>query len=1246
MNYNRASYDGSAAPQFACAGLSCKRLPPGFSDSPGPFPMYLRLFWLALCTLSWSAFAGAAVQPLAPQTLSSQLRIVRQDMGISTQDWHWLRHKAELRVGVSPDESAPFSVNDQSNQYEGISADVTALVAQLLVLKIKIVPFANAVDAEQALQSGSIDVITRHGSSESNQGLIFSRPYARDRLAIFKRSAQSDNSSADLADLRVAITAEHLPALQQRYPQADLKIYTHHEQAIAAAAFGQADVYVDDLYSAYYQINRSFYGYMRFERFSDLPNSGYGYALRPDNTQLQRLINVAIGAIGSDRINSLTKRWVGNSFIPDEEPIGLTSQQLRWIERHPVARMVINDDMAPGAFFDSNGLFSGGVADLLEVITLSTGLQFEVISRSGGYPQIIEALLKGEADLALMTASPAREEYLRFSRPVISGPFVLLSKADQRGKLDNLAGKRVAIPSGHVAIPQLRKTNPNAIIIEAGGTLDAMNLLYEDKADAAVTALPAARYYVERLFRDKLIINHVLDLGPSTVNFTLRRSDAELQSIIDKVLLNLSPDEISAIANRWRSPPGMSGQTWVDYERVIRQVVLGAALLLLLTLVWVLYLRRQIKGRLKAERMLNDQLQFVEALTDSMPPPLYVCDINGLILSCNRSFLKSIGLNKEQVLGKSVHELPAEHIKSPAELNQNFHQALHDGQTIESVQNIELQGKAVSVSHWVQPFHDSQGIIKGTLCGWLDITEHRQLVEQLIEAKSQADSANRAKSSFLATMSHEIRTPMNAVIGILELALKRANGEPIDRTSIEIAHTSARSLLELIGDILDIARIESGRLSLSPNRANLRELVESVARVFEGLARQKRLRLILEIDSSINCDVLVDALRFKQILSNLISNAIKFTEEGTVKVCIVGAMIDSSLLNVSLSVEDTGVGISSIDQQQLFRPFAQVQRNVQNTEGTGLGLVICRSLCEMMGGQLSMNSALGRGTQINIELRVQVLERISTKPLLAPPQPRQRYGLQVLVVDDHQVNRQVLSQQLKYLGHDVTEAENGQQAYECWSQHAFDVVITDCHMPVMNGAELTRVIRRKEQDNALEATVIIGLTADAQPEELELCIHAGMNDCLIKPISIDELDAHLLEHHQPDEVEQPATGQLLVVSDSVQLLDLGPLELLISSEPLKIQLILDELIKSNRKDCQLMCALLQAGEVNKLAELAHRIKGAARVVKGEHLVQCCRRLEAACLDPQVPLERLTELVTQVKIAIGTLEQALLGLRKG
>jgi len=1209
--------------------------------------MYLRSFCLSLCLLVGST--AAAPLPLAPQTLFSQLRIDRHDMAISSDDWYWLRHKAELRVGVSLSESAPFSVHADDDQYEGISADATALVGQLLGLQVKIVPFANDREAEEALQAGRVDVINRHGNLAPRQGLLLSRPYAREQLALFKRSAEPRHSPADLAGLRVAVVDVHSAELKQRYPRADFRVYADHDKAIAAAAFGHADVYLDDLYSAYYRINRSFYGYLRFERFSDLPVGGYGFALRTDNTRLQRLIDVAIEAIGDDPLRNLAKRWVGNSFIPSEAPIGLSVEQQRWIQRNPVARLVINDDMAPGAYFDSNGIFSGGIADLLEVITLSTGLHFEVVLRSGGYPQMIETLHKNEADLALMTASPEREAYLRFSRSLVESPFVLLSSIEQQGKLGNLADKRLAIPSGHVALQQLRKRYPEATLIEAGTTLDTMNMLYQGKADAAMVALPAARYYIERLFRDKLVINRVLDVGPATLNLAMRRSDVELQAIIDKVIQNIAPDDFNAISNRWRSPPGMSGQTWIDYRRVILEILGAAGLLLVLSLVWVIYLRRQIKARLKAERMLNDQLQFVETLTDCMPPPLYVRDLKGRMLSCNRSYLKSVGLSAEQVLNKTVRQLPKENFESLPDFHRNYLQAMRDGQTIESVHAVQLQGREVWINHWVQPFEDSQGVTKGVICGWLDITEHRQLIEQLQEAKNLADDASRAKTSFLATMSHEIRTPMNAVIGILELALKRADSQPIDRASIEIAHTSAKSLLELIGDILDIARIESGRLSLSPKRANLRELVESVARVFEGLARQKRLNLILDIDSSINCDVLVDALRFKQILSNLVSNAIKFTEEGSVKISISGLAVNASLLNVNLSVEDTGVGINPADQQRLFRPFVQAQRNVQHTEGTGLGLVICRSLCEMMGGRVGLSSTLGRGTRVEVEVRLQVLELIDVPPAPVLIQTRSRQRLQVLVVDDHRINRQVLHEQLSFLGHDAIEAQDGQVALQRWSEQPFDVVITDCHMPVMNGAELTRAIRQIEQQRGLDATVIIGLTADAQPEELELCILAGMNECLIKPLGLDELDARLLGL-QPEPAFNPAQlehcqPELLPAPEALRLLDLGPLELLISSEPVKFRQILDELINNNRKDCQALKASMQAGDTDKLSQYAHRIKGAARVIKGEQLVECCRQLETVCLDPQATFGQLEEAVGQIEAAIGALEQALLEVQK-
>jgi len=301
----------------------------------------------------------------------------------------------------------------------------------------------------------------------------------------------------------------------------------------------------------------------------------------------------------------------------------------------------------------------------------------------------------------------------------------------------------------------------------------------------------------------------------------------------------------------------------------------------------------------------------------------------------------------------------------------------------------------------------------------------------------------------------------------------------------------------------------------------------------------------------------------------------------------------------------------------------------------------------MMGGRVNLSSAVGRGTRVEVELGLQILEPVNFTPITALPLIQQpRYRLQVLIVDDHEVNRQVLRQQLNFLGHDVSEAENGRSAFERWCEHAFDIVITDCHMPVMSGAELTQAIRQVEEAQGLEASIILGLTADAQSEEIELCLKVGMNDCLIKPIALDELDARLLQcsKNESPAIDLQSTERLEARPVSTSVVDLGPLEMLISSEPEKFRQILDELINNNRKDCKALGIFMQEDQFEKLAELAHRIKGAARVVKAEQLVECCRQLEVLCRTPEMYQSQISDVVVEVQAAITALEQALMSYR--
>jgi PAS domain S-box-containing protein len=523
---------------------------------------------------------------------------------------------------------------------------------------------------------------------------------------------------------------------------------------------------------------------------------------------------------------------------------------------------------------------------------------------------------------------------------------------------------------------------------------------------------------------------------------------------------------------------------------------------------------RDISSRKQAELEITIQKAYLEQLFEASTEAIVFINENDQVERINSQFTRIFGFSADEVIGRSLDEtiIPPAHQEEGKSVKIEIKKGSHIFH--ETVRQCK-DGRLVDVSVTGMPI-SIEGQDAGVYAIYRDISNQKKAEQELKRAKTAAEEATLAKSNFLANMSHEIRTPMDAIIGFSHLAME-TQLTPQQRDYQEKVHASAYHLLRLIDDILDFSKIEAGKLDLEKDNFNPREVLERISSIISVTSNEKGISFLLHVPDTIPNSLSGDALRLEQVLINLTSNAVKFTQRGEVSVAVDLVEESEQAAVLRFRVSDTGIGMSPEQVNQLFEPFHQADFSItRKYGGTGLGLVICKRLLEMMGSEIEVQSTLGQGSQFSFEVRFEKATCEETKIMTGISKEvagELLVDCRILLVEDNETNLQVARELLEQVGLEVITAANGSEAVALAGNEKFAGILMDLQMPVMDGLTATREIRKRFSPTKLP---IIAMTANAMTADREECFAVGMNDHIAKPIKPEILYRTLVHRLRPD----------------------------------------------------------------------------------------------------------------------------------
>lgn len=1039
------------------------------------------------------------------------------DIDLSTKEKTWIERHPKLVFGADF-QWAPFDFADSEGGHTGVASEYIRIIQERTGMQIEVKPDVWSKVMEQ-MRAGKLDGLASVVETQERQKfLLFSSPYLTVPTAIIiNKELEGIHTIEDLFGLTVSVNKDSYMHewLRNRYPEINLHLSTSNEASLEAVVYGSADAYVGNLAVATYTINRKMITNLKI--VSKLPDmeTSVSVAVAKEQTLLHGIIEKVLKSISIEEHNEIRKRW---KTLSSKTVIQLNQKERKWVKEHPVVALAGDPSWPPVSFFDESGKYRGIAPDFFKLLEARSGLKF-TIQKSNSWGEALQLMQDKEVEvLDALNYSDERAKMMDFTDPYLKMDFVIVTRNDISfvNDLDFFKDRSIATVDKYISQTYIEQDYPHLNLMLFKTAEEGLRALSRGVTDAFIIDIATFEYFAERLVLSNLKIS-----GGTPYSYNLRigvsKEHPELRSIFNKSLATITPDEASEIYRKWVS----LAKPLVDYS-LVWQIAVVALVIIVGALFWNRKLSREIARRKQSEAWLHSSQQQFKSLVENIPGAayrsvhddrrtmLYISDaINEISGYDAGAFIENKATSYSAIIHPEDKTRIEREITTALEEDQNWSMDYRIAHKNNSIRWVHEKGHAV--------YNEDNEI--SYLDGFIfDISDMKMTEKALKKAKKSAELANKAKSAFLANMSHEIRTPMNAILGFTELLDEQITDKRL-HAFVKTIRSAGNTLMMLINDILDLSKIQAGKMEIDKRPVNPHDLFKDIADIFTMKIRNKGLELVIVIDPKLPEALLLDETRIRQIVFNLLGNAVKFTDDGHIRLFANKlAREGDSRIDLIFGVKDTGIGIPKDQQERIFNLFEQQEgQNSTKFGGTGLGLAITKRLTEAMDGEISITSEIGKGAEFTVQLHdVDVsseMAEMADEALFFDPNAIVFENAVVLIVDDVKNNRDLVKENFVATNIQTMEAENGQIAVKMTKTHPVDLILMDIRMPEMDGYEAARTIKASSE------VPIIALTASVMKDEHQRIRSENFDGYLRKPVLRTDLFKELARFLAHKEIE-------------------------------------------------------------------------------------------------------------------------------